>query len=156
MTKVQLADSLGGAERRCAPLILHQNWEPLWLAALQNPLCAAVPQRFLLPSPHSTASLQAPGLLLQSLASKIPYLSFQVPFSQNCSGRFLSALASASKFVYQTHPIKVLRKQEDSAVTRNHPHYVCVNVKWRGFPRQHSNIYQHVKYTYLLTLKPHC
>lgn len=151
--------------RRGGEMPIHiRIWKPHWLAVLQNPSCALGPGMTFpppspLPSPlpRSTTPLQAPSITAPILALQNPYLSLQVSFSWQHSRRFNSPLPSASKFAYQTHPIKVLRKEEDSAVTRNHPHDVCVNINWRNFPRrQYSNTNQNVKYTYLLSLKSHC
>lgn len=111
---VLFIDSLGEECERWSPPIPHQNFKaPLTCSSPESILCCRSREAILssLPSPlqHLTslqARLTAPVFGLQN-----PYLSLQVAFSWHYSGRFNSALPFASKFVSQTHPIKVLRKQ---------------------------------------------
>lgn len=129
---MQFFGNLVGQEKRRSPLIPHRNLKVPLNALLQNPFCALVPGRLffhpsLFTAPHPC------HLTAQPLASRMPRLPCQVSFSWNYLGRFNYALPSASTFAYQTHAIKVLRKQKDFAVTGNPPHYVSMSVNWPDF-----------------------
>lgn len=135
---MQFIDGLVEAEERCPLLIPHQNLKAPWhpLSRIPSVLYCQESHSFFLPLSLRVPPFYGPTLTTPVFVLGFQYLSLQVSFPWNYSGRFKYTLSSASRFVYQTHPIKVLRKQKEAAITRNHPNYVCVSINWHDTPRR--------------------
>lgn len=136
---VLFIDSLGEECERWSPPIPHQNFKaPLTCSSPESILCCrsreAILSSFPSPLQHLT-SLQSPVLLPQSLASRIHTSLFKLLSLDIIQEDLtLPCLLPLNLF---TKPIPSrYSENKDSAIARNHPHYVCMNKNWHDFSKK--------------------